>query len=383
VCVSEFAQAARLLEETPAILIMAGAGMGVDSGLPDYRGRQGFWRDYPPLKRLGITFDDSHDPSWFIKVRIPIRYRTSSRLIHAQDRQQSWGFYGHRAKLYSEKRPHEGYDFLLRVARSKNNNFFIFTSNIDEHFQKAGFEKQRIYECHGSLSYAQCTTPCWNEGRGGSQVWPVTVDQLPQVDEETLRVPTSDMSVYPKCPYCNELARPNVSLAGDTQDTWVPARSHGQKKRLLRWLKSVLYESKDGDAWQQRTEEEQGESDEYSEDEGESEEEEEWDSAVQQKESLCKDTQRLPPKLVVIELGCGDSIHSIRIEADVLIAENPSVRLIRINPNFRGALRDGHVAIRLGALAALQGIGRHLNKNSCPTELRRRSYESLANPIHS
>ncbi len=42
--------------------------MGVDSGLPDYRGKQGFWRSYPPLQRRGITYDESHDPLWFIRV---------------------------------------------------------------------------------------------------------------------------------------------------------------------------------------------------------------------------------------------------------------------------------------------------------------------------
>jgi len=31
------------------------SGMGVDSGLPDYRGPEGFWKNYPPLKRLGIS----------------------------------------------------------------------------------------------------------------------------------------------------------------------------------------------------------------------------------------------------------------------------------------------------------------------------------------
>ena len=38
-------------------LFTAGAGMGVDSGLPDVRGNEGFWRAYPPLAQLGIGFD--------------------------------------------------------------------------------------------------------------------------------------------------------------------------------------------------------------------------------------------------------------------------------------------------------------------------------------
>ena len=41
--------AAELIEQADAIVIAAGAGMGVDSGLPDFRGNEGFWKAYPAL----------------------------------------------------------------------------------------------------------------------------------------------------------------------------------------------------------------------------------------------------------------------------------------------------------------------------------------------
>ena len=43
-----FDRAAALLARADALVIAAVAGMGVDSGLPDFRGPQGFWRAYPP-----------------------------------------------------------------------------------------------------------------------------------------------------------------------------------------------------------------------------------------------------------------------------------------------------------------------------------------------
>ena len=49
--------AARAVREAEALLITAGAGMGVDSGLPDFRGTEGFWRAYPPFARLGLRFE--------------------------------------------------------------------------------------------------------------------------------------------------------------------------------------------------------------------------------------------------------------------------------------------------------------------------------------
>ena len=48
-------QAANLIYHAEAILVTAGAGLGVDSGLPDFRGKEGFWKAYPPLKEKGLS----------------------------------------------------------------------------------------------------------------------------------------------------------------------------------------------------------------------------------------------------------------------------------------------------------------------------------------
>ena len=71
--------------------------MGVDSGLPDFRGHQGFWDAYPPYARLGLRFTDLASPRWF-----------------ASDPAFGWGFYGHRRNLYRETTPHPGFDVLRR-----------------------------------------------------------------------------------------------------------------------------------------------------------------------------------------------------------------------------------------------------------------------------
>lgn len=55
-------QAADAIAGADAILIGAGAGMGVDSGLPDFQGYQGFWRAYPPYARLRLFFTALANP---------------------------------------------------------------------------------------------------------------------------------------------------------------------------------------------------------------------------------------------------------------------------------------------------------------------------------
>ena len=58
-------KAKQIIKDAEAILITAGAGMGVDSGLPDFRGNEGFWKAYPPIKKLGLDFADMANPKWF------------------------------------------------------------------------------------------------------------------------------------------------------------------------------------------------------------------------------------------------------------------------------------------------------------------------------
>jgi NAD-dependent SIR2 family protein deacetylase len=55
---TSYDRAAAALRDANVLLINAGAGIGVDSGLPDLRGDQGFWKAYPPLARLGLSFVD-------------------------------------------------------------------------------------------------------------------------------------------------------------------------------------------------------------------------------------------------------------------------------------------------------------------------------------
>ena len=59
---------AALIANAEALLIMAGAGMSVDSGLPDFRNAQGFWRAYLRLEKLGLSFEEIAQPHWFAEA---------------------------------------------------------------------------------------------------------------------------------------------------------------------------------------------------------------------------------------------------------------------------------------------------------------------------
>src|ERR1051326_6655246 len=113
--VQEAARAVRAaMDEGGGLVIGAGAGMGVDSGLPDFRGPQGFWKAYPPYEKLRLHFVDLANPRWF-----------------AGDPAVAWGFYGHRRNLYRKTLPHAGFQTLRAWAGRLRNGAFVFTSNVD------------------------------------------------------------------------------------------------------------------------------------------------------------------------------------------------------------------------------------------------------------
>lgn len=201
----ELMRAARLLEGAGALLVCAGAGMGVDSGLPDFRGTQGFWKAYPALAQAGIAFHDIANPDSF-----------------DADPALAWGFYGHRLALYRVTVPHAGFTLLRAMAGRMAGGAFVFTSNVDGQFQRAGFDVDRIVECHGSIHHLQCSLPCSNA------VWPADGFH-PEVDVAACRL----RSAVPRCPHCGAPARPNILMFNDS--AWIGDRAEAQFGRLRRW----------------------------------------------------------------------------------------------------------------------------------------------------
>jgi NAD-dependent SIR2 family protein deacetylase len=204
-----FERAAAVLHEAEAVYITAGAGIGVDSGLPDFRGNEGFWKAYPPIARLGISFVEMANPAWF-----------------EQDPKLAWAFYGHRLNLYRETVPHSGFQQLLELSQGKPGQYFVFTSNVDGQFQKAGYAEDRIEECHGSIHHLQCAASC------GSGIWEAKETEV-LVDEEQFRA----LGDLPSCPRCGGIARPNILMFGDW--SWIGTRSQMQGSNMDTWLREI------------------------------------------------------------------------------------------------------------------------------------------------
>src|SRR5262245_50100581 len=205
-------EAARAIAGAEALVLAAAAGMGVDSGMPDFRGDQGFWNAYPAYAKLGLRFVELANPRWF---------RTDPAL--------AWGFYGHRLNLYRANSPHEGFAILLRWAGRLPHGGFVYTSNVDGHFRKAGFDPQRVVEIHGTVHWMQCLNECGAGLFESSRVVPGVID----INPDTFRA----REPLPTCPACGQLARPNILMFSD--GGWDLGMAHEQELRLREWVRSL------------------------------------------------------------------------------------------------------------------------------------------------
>jgi NAD-dependent SIR2 family protein deacetylase len=273
---SNLDSAARAIDQADALYIGAGAGMGVDSGLPDFRGDKGFWRAYPPFQKLGLNFIDLANPAWF-----------------SRDPELAWGFYGHRLHLYRDTVPHAGFERLRAWGEAKERGCYVFTSNVDGQFQAAGFDDDRIVECHGSIHHLQCSDPKRSDGQDHG-IWPAEGIEV-EVDEATFRATPP----LPHCPKCNTLARPNILMFGDSG--FNGTRTDAQQGKMSQWLRSL---------------------------EGK--------------------------KVAVIECGAGTAVPSVRWQCERLAATLDAT-LIRINPRESQG-PDATISLAMGAEDALGQI---------------------------
>eukprot|EP01084_Bolivina_argentea_P165036 286810_1 len=281
------------------LLIVTGAGMGCDSGLPDYRSAGGFWNDYKPLfkdKTHALSLYEMSKTDWF-----------------RNDPLSAWGFYAHRAKLYRNAVPHDGFNVLFDLLHTEDEtrDWFYMTSNIDGQAHKAGFEQAKLYQTHGSLHHLQCLDYC----EDGDIVPFYDGYNKMEMEKETCRM--KDVNAIPKCEECGAYTRPNVSFFSDTMDTFNNERIIKQKHKFMEWLQPYM-----------------------------------------------KDKGK---ELVVLEIGCGKSVHSLRWECEYL-ASLENVKMIRINPTESITMGENsnksskNVILKLTAKTGLTAISKYLNK---------------------
>lgn len=166
----------KAIEEAEAVVIGAGAGLSTSVGFV-YNGER-FEKHFADFgKKYG--FKDMYSGGFY-------PYETPEEM---------WAYW---SKFIFVNRymdaPKPVYDQLLTIVKDKD--YFVITTNVDHCFQKAGFDKKRLFYTQGDYGLFQCSEPCCDETYENEQMVRDMVEQ-----QKDMKIPTE---LIPKCPHCGK-----------------------------------------------------------------------------------------------------------------------------------------------------------------------------------
>ncbi|MCP9438454.1 MAG: NAD-dependent deacylase [Nitrospira sp.] len=172
-----FSSALNLLKQrlidARSIVVLTGAGISADSGIPTFRGADGLWRTY--------RAED---------LATPEAFERDPRLV--------WEWYNWRRELIAAKRPNSAHEALVELEK-RHERFWLITQNVDGLHRDAGSRK--LSEIHGNIWMVRCTQcGCVEENRS---------------------IP---IAILPACVRCTGLLRPHIVWFGESLDPTDMAR---------------------------------------------------------------------------------------------------------------------------------------------------------------
>ncbi len=164
----------KLIQSVDAIVIGAGAGLSASAGFT-YSGKR-FEDAFPDFIET-YDFRDMYSAGFYPYDTLEEYWAYWSRYIFINRYQNA---------------PKDVYHDLYNLVRDKD--YFILTTNVDHCFQKAGFEKRRLFYTQGDYGLWQCSKPCHKKTYDNETI----VKQM-VVEQENMRIPSS---LIPRCPVC-------------------------------------------------------------------------------------------------------------------------------------------------------------------------------------
>jgi NAD-dependent deacetylase len=163
--VAALQSAARVLRRAERLVVLTGAGMSKESGIPTFRDAlEGLWAQFDPEE-----------------LATPQAFQRNPRLV--------WEWYETRRQKVLEVQPHAGH-YALAALERRLPQVVIVTQNVDGLHRRAG--STDVIELHGNITQHKCFADC----RGA----PTLLDLSELIGD----------SVPPRCPHCGAYARPNV-----------------------------------------------------------------------------------------------------------------------------------------------------------------------------
>jgi NAD-dependent deacetylase len=192
------ARLAELIGARQPCVVLTGAGMSTESGIPDFRSATGIWAQYDPMEVATID-------------------------AFRRDPARVWEFYARRLGALGAVEPNDGHRALAELE-SRGHIQAVVTQNVDGLHQRAG--SREVVEVHGSLSHAVCPSCAARE--------PIeaVVRQL------------ADAAV-PACPACGDVLKPGVVMFGEL----LPATAIDRATELARAAELMLVVGSSLEVW--------------------------------------------------------------------------------------------------------------------------------------
>lgn len=170
------------IKECEAIIIGAGSGLSSAAGLT-YSG-----------ERFNKYFSD-----FINKYHLTDMY--SAGFYPYESLEEYWAYWSRH--IYYNRyidAPKDTYQKLLQLVKDKD--YFVLTTNVDHQFQKAGFDKQRLFYSQGDYGLWQCSKPCHQKTYDNKEI----VEKM-LLQQKDLKIPSS---LIPYCPKCGAFMTMNL-----------------------------------------------------------------------------------------------------------------------------------------------------------------------------
>jgi len=189
---------ADLIRAHQPCVVLTGAGVSTESGIPDFRSATGIWADVDPFEVASIQ-------------------------AFRRDPERVWSFYRERIHLLRDAQPNAAHGALAELEQ-RGLVAAVVTQNIDTLHSRAG--SREVVEVHGSIRSARCLGCLWSEPADAV---------LAQLESK----PTPD------CPHCGDVLKPGVVLFGEL----LPAAELERATHLARAARLVLVVGSSLEVW--------------------------------------------------------------------------------------------------------------------------------------
>ena len=173
------------------ILVLTGAGVSAESGIPTFRGKDGYWRNFDPAK-----------------LATPEAFARDPKLV--------WTWYRERRQRIRNAQPNAAHAAIAKLAKHAD-ELLLVTQNVDDLHARAGLPSEKMVQIHGDIFVTRCSRCDFEDaGRGGSPEPPAEDAISAQGRRLRSIASTSENHLdVPRCPECDALVRPGVVWFGE------------------------------------------------------------------------------------------------------------------------------------------------------------------------